>query len=62
MPDTMDIFFRRLILFLFENIFSTLFYIIFPNFKVLDIILERVGHIFVVRGKDRKDLDEVSYI
>jgi hypothetical protein len=29
---------------------------------VLDIILERVIHTFVVRGKDLKDLEEVYYI
>jgi hypothetical protein len=42
MPERIDILFRRLILFLFENVLSILFHIIFPNFKVLDIILERI--------------------
>jgi hypothetical protein len=51
MPNKMDSSLRRLILFLFENIFSILFYIIFVNFKVLEVILERVFHIFIVKGK-----------
>jgi hypothetical protein len=50
MPDEMDLSFRRLLLFLFEDIFSVLFYIIFANFKVLDIILEMICHILNVRG------------
>jgi hypothetical protein len=39
-PDKIYSFFRRLILFLFGDIFSILFYIIFGNVKVLDIILD----------------------
>jgi hypothetical protein len=62
MPDQMDWLFRRLILFLLEDIFSILFCVIFPNFKVLDIILEVVYHILNVRVKNPKDLEDVSYI
>jgi hypothetical protein len=40
---------------LFEDIFSILFYIIFPNFKVLDIILEKACHILRVK-KNGPDL------
>jgi hypothetical protein len=61
MPDKMDLYVRRL-LFLFENIFLILFYIIFANFKVLDIILERVIHIFIVRGNYQNILEKVLYI
>jgi hypothetical protein len=42
------------LLFLFENIFSILFYIIFANFKVLDTILESFFHILIVKGRFRK--------
>jgi hypothetical protein len=62
MSDRMDLSFRRLILVLFGYIFSLLFYIIFPNFKVLDIILEAVCHILNVKGKYPDVLEEVSYI
>jgi hypothetical protein len=61
MPDRMDISFRRL-LFLFGNVFLILFYIIFVNFKVLDIVLERFGHILIVKGKDPNILEKVVYI
>jgi hypothetical protein len=62
MPDRMDLLVRRL-LFLFENTFSILFYIIFANFKVLDIILERVVyHILIVKGKYPNILEKVLYI
>jgi hypothetical protein len=62
MPDRIDLSFRRLILFLFEDIFSILFYIIFPNFKVLDIILEIVGYTFIVNRKDPIVLEKVFHI
>jgi hypothetical protein len=62
MPERMDSLFRRLILFLFEYIFSILFYIIFLNFKVLDMFLEVMGHGFFVKGKYPNILEEVSYI
>jgi quinol-cytochrome oxidoreductase complex cytochrome b subunit len=62
MPDKIDSSFRRWTFFLFENIFSILFYIIFANFKVLDIVLERVVHNLVVKGKYPIILEKVSYI
>jgi hypothetical protein len=58
MPDGMDFLFRRLILFLFEDIFSILFYTMFPNFKVLDMILDGVGHNLPVRAKVQDILEE----
>jgi hypothetical protein len=54
--------FRRLILFLFKDISSILFFIIFPNFKVLDFVLEVVGHGLVVKANNPNFLEEVSYI
>jgi hypothetical protein len=42
--------FRRLILFLFSDVFSILFYIIFGNFKVLHIVLEIFGHSLFAKG------------
>jgi hypothetical protein len=61
MPDKMDLLVRRL-LFLFENILSILFYIIFGNFEVLDIILERVFHVLNVKGENPNILKKVLYI
>jgi hypothetical protein len=46
-----------LILFSFEDIFP--FYL---NFKVLDIILEGVGHVLIVKGKYPNILEKVLYI
>jgi hypothetical protein len=48
--------------FLIENIFLILFYIIFANFKVLDIILEIVIHILFVKRKHPNILEKVLYI
>jgi hypothetical protein len=61
MPDRMDLSLRRL-LFLFENIFSILFYIIFANFKVLDFVLEVVFHVLIFKEKYPNILEKVSYI
>jgi hypothetical protein len=52
----------NIVKFLFENIFSILFYIIFANFKVLDIFLERAVHILFLKGKDPMFLEKVFYI
>jgi hypothetical protein len=60
MPDRM--YFRRLLLFLFEDIFSILFYIIFSNFKVLDIILQVIVHILLVKANGPNILEKVSYL
>jgi hypothetical protein len=57
----MDWWLRRL-LFLFEDISSILSYIIFANFKVLDIILERVIRILNVKEKYPNLLKKVFYI
>jgi hypothetical protein len=62
MYDKMDLSFKGLILFLFEDIFSILFYIIFANFKVLDIILDFILQCFIVKKKFPKILKEVYYI
>jgi hypothetical protein len=51
-----------MLIFLFENISSILFYIIFANFNVLDIILERVIHTLIVKEKIPSDLEKVFYI
>jgi hypothetical protein len=61
MPDKMDSSIRRL-LFLFENIFSILFYIIIANFKVLHIVLESFIHVLIVKGKNPNILEKVLYI
>jgi hypothetical protein len=58
MPDKTDLSFRRLILFLFKDIFSILFY----YFKVLDIILGRVCHCLLVMENGPENLEEVSYV
>jgi membrane-associated PAP2 superfamily phosphatase len=39
--------------------FSILFYIIFANFKVLDILLERFFHVLIVKGNHPNILEEV---
>jgi hypothetical protein len=62
MPDKKNLSLRRLVLFLFEDIFSILFYVIFPNFKVLDIILQIISQGLLVKGKYPNVLEEVSYI
>jgi hypothetical protein len=61
MPERMYLSLRRL-LFLFENIFSILFYIIMANFKVLDMTLERFVYVLVVNGKCPNFLEKVLYI
>jgi hypothetical protein len=48
--------------FYLKNVFSILFYIIFANFKMLDIILETVGHVLSVKGKYPNILEKVLYI
>jgi hypothetical protein len=49
-------------MFLFENIFWILFYIIFANFKVLDIILEVIIHLFFVKKGDLRIEEQACYI
>jgi hypothetical protein len=62
MPDRMDWWLRRLILFLFKDIFFILFYILFSYFKVLDIILKLFGHGSLVKENYLNYLEEVLYI
>jgi hypothetical protein len=62
MPDTLDRLFKRLIFSLFEDIFSILLHLTFPNFKVLDIFLKVIIRTFVAKGEHPSYLGKVSYI
>jgi hypothetical protein len=61
MPDRIDFFIRRLKLFLFNDIFSVLFYVSIPDFKVRDMVLTVMNHILDVKEKVLKILEKVFF-
>jgi hypothetical protein len=61
MPGTMDFLDMRLKLFLFNDIFSVLFFMLIPDFKVRDILLTIIIHILNVKKKFPNILEKVVY-
>jgi hypothetical protein len=61
MPERMDFFIRRLRLFLFNDVFSVLFCMLIPDFKVGDIVLAVIIHIFHVKESIPKTLEKVFF-
>jgi hypothetical protein len=60
MPNNMDSF-KRLILLLFKDVSFILLCIIFPDFKVLDIVLDIVIHGFLIKKCVPTFLEEVFF-
>jgi hypothetical protein len=59
MPERMDWYFRRLRLSLFNDIFSVLFCMLIPDFKVLHMVLTVIIHGLDVKERLPKSLEEV---
>jgi hypothetical protein len=61
MPERMDLLVRRLRLFLFNGIFSVLFDMLIPNFKVRDMVLAIIVHGLDVKERVPNILEEVFF-
>jgi hypothetical protein len=61
MPERLDFLFRRLRLFLLNNIFSVLFCVLIPDFKVLHMVLTVIVHVSYVKESVPNILEEVFY-
>jgi hypothetical protein len=59
MPERLDTLFRRLRLFLFNDIFSVLFCVLIPDFKVRHILLRVLIHVLDVKENNPNILEEV---
>jgi hypothetical protein len=51
MPERIDFFIIRLRLFLFNDIFSVLFCVLIPDFKVRDMVLAVIVHVLYVKER-----------
>jgi hypothetical protein len=59
MPGRIYFIFRRLRLFFFNDIFSVLFCVLIPDFKVRHIVLAVIIHVLCVKERFPKILEEV---
>jgi hypothetical protein len=62
MPERMDFFIRRLRLLLFSDIFSVLFCLLIPDFKVRHMVLTVIIHGLNVKERIPNGLEEVSFL